>query len=89
MQEMNNRINELIEQANEYQYTIWDQYNQKEVEYYKFNKEKFAELIVQECLKCGDRLVTHYINTHTEQEQALLLAAIADYTSEIKQHYGL
>jgi hypothetical protein len=27
----------------------WDSYNQKELVYYKFNQEKFAELIVREC----------------------------------------
>jgi hypothetical protein len=51
--------------------------------------EKFAELIVRECMKCSDPLVSHYINTHTEQEQAPLLAAIADYSSEIKKHFGV
>lgn len=50
--------------------------------------EMFAELIVRECMKCSDQLVSHYIDTHTEKEQALLLAAIADYSSEIRKHFG-
>ncbi len=47
---MNERIRELIKQATEYDYTTWDSYNQKELVYYKFNQEKFAELIVKECM---------------------------------------
>ena len=46
---MNERIKELIKQATEHDYTTWDSYNQKELVYYKFNQEKFAELIVREC----------------------------------------
>ena len=51
--------------------------------------EKFAELIVQECIKQGDTLAKHYIDTHLEQEQVMLLASIADYSNEIKQHFGV
>jgi hypothetical protein len=47
---MNERIRELIKQATEHDYTTWDSYNQKELVYYKFNQEKFAELIVKECI---------------------------------------
>ena len=47
---MKERIKELVEQATEHDYTTWDSYNQKELVYYKFNKEKFAELIVRECM---------------------------------------
>ena len=34
-------------------------------------------------------LVEHYIYSHDEQDQVFLLAAIADYTSEIKKHFGI
>lgn len=51
--------------------------------------EKFAELIVQKCMECSDPLIRHYIDKHPEQEQAFLLAAIADYSSEIKKHFGV
>lgn len=47
---MNKRIRELAEQANELDYETFDEYNHKTVQHYKFNKEKFAELIVQECI---------------------------------------
>ena len=46
---MNERIKELAEQANELDYETFDEYNHKTVQHYKFNKEKFAELIVREC----------------------------------------
>ena len=52
---MNKQIKELIEQATEHDYTTWDSYNQKELVYYKFNKEKFAELIVRECADVGSK----------------------------------
>ena len=50
---------------------------------------KFAELIVRECLEQGSILSKHYIDTHPEQEQVILLASIADYSSEIKQHFEI
>ena len=52
-------------------------------------EEKFAELIVKECLSLGDVLSKHYINTHPEEKQAWLLASIADYKNEIKKHFGV
>lgn len=51
--------------------------------------EKFAELIIRECIGQGDTLANHYINTHSDQEQVLLLASIADYSNEIKKHFGV
>lgn len=47
--------------------------------------EKFAELVIKHCLECGNRLAEHYIANYTPQEQALLLAVIADYTTEIEK----
>ena len=52
---MNERIRELAEQANELDYETFDEYNHKTVQHYKFNKEKFAELIVQECMKLNSK----------------------------------
>ena len=46
---MNERIKELAKQAEEFHYSTWDAYNQKTVNHYRLNTEKFAELIVQEC----------------------------------------
>ena len=53
------------------------------------DEEKFAELIVQECLSLGDVLSKHYMNTHSARDQSMLLASIADYTNEIKKHFGV
>lgn len=47
---MNERIQELAEQAMVLDYSTWDSYNQKTVDHYKFDKEKFAELIIKECV---------------------------------------
>jgi hypothetical protein len=54
-----------------------------------FDVEKFAELIVRECLGCSNNLANHYIDNHSEKEQTLLLASIADYSNEIKKHFGV
>ena len=51
--------------------------------------QKFAELIVRECIERGNDLAKHYINNHSEQEQVFLLASIADYSNEIKKHFGV
>jgi len=50
---------------------------------------KFMELIVKECIEQGDTLAKYYIDTHSEQEQVMLLASIADYSNEIKKHFGV
>ena len=44
---MNKRIKQLAEQSMVLDYSTWDSYNQKTVEHYKFDKEKFAELLIQ------------------------------------------
>ena len=46
---MNERIRELIEQATVLDYSTWDSHNQKTKDHYKFDKEKFAELLIREC----------------------------------------
>ena len=78
---MNDKIKQLLEQCEDY--GSWDN------KVYTFDKEKFAELIVRECIEQGNSLANHYINTHPEQEQVMLLASIADYSNEIKQHFGV
>ena len=59
------------------------------VRYNRIRDEKFAELIVRECIERGNDLAKHYINNHSEQEQVFLLASIADYSNEIKKHFGV
>jgi len=52
--------------------------------------EKFTEMIVRECIDyCGEKLSKQYIENHAEKEQVLLLASIADYSNEIRKHFGV
>lgn len=48
-----------------------------------------VELVVRECIEQGNVLAKHYIASHPEQEQAMLLASIADYSNAIEQHFGV
>jgi hypothetical protein len=82
---MNERIRELMNQSGYKPLPGFDFANSLEETYLK----KFAELIVQECMLCGDNLAKHYINTHPEKEQVWLLAAIADYANEIEKQFGV
>jgi hypothetical protein len=75
---MNDRWSELAEEC-------WDM----RVNEWHFDQEMFAELIIKECIKQGDTLAKHYIDAHPEQEQVMLLASIADYSNEIKRHFGV
>jgi hypothetical protein len=75
---MNERIRELAEQANELDYETFDEFNHKTVKHYKFNKQKFAELIVQECAELTlDHKNDNYYN------------GWLDYRDEIKRHFGV
>lgn len=57
--------------------------------YTEFDCDKFAELIISECLSLSDGLSKHYMNTHSARDQAMLLASIVDYKNEIKKHFGV
>ena len=80
---MNERIRELIKQATEYDYTTWDSYNQKELVYYKFNQEKFAELIVRECIQVVDDMAD------PEEDSDRYVWALHNASEKIKQHFGV
>ncbi len=87
---MNERIRQLAEQAKiEFTYDPTETPMRAFVECWEDDLEKFAELIVRECIEQGNTLANHYINTHPEQEQVMLLASIADYSNEIKAHFGV
>jgi|GEM_PF-1198588 len=92
---MNERIKELGKQAEEYAFDELDKLQgpvemsiSKRVFDQSF-REKFAELIVRECIEKGNVLMKHYINNHSEQKQVFLLTAIADYSNEIEKHFGV
>ena len=89
---MNERIKLLAEQAKKYALDAMIKITDKEQAlkvYSETYDTKFAELIVRECIEQGDTLAKHYIDTHPEQEQVMLLASIADYSKEIKKHFGV
>ena len=88
---MNDLIKELSEQAGFIHFSP-DEDSDTPIDWscdYTTELEKFAELIVRECIEQGNNLANHYINTHPEQVQVMLLASIADYKNEIKQHFGV
>ena len=84
---MNERIRELAKEALDY--AEKNQSAEVQQHWFKLYNEKFAELIVRECMECSDPLIRHYIDKHPEQEQAFLLAAIADYQARLKKHFGV
>ena len=83
---MNERIKELAEQAT----TIYEKPvsgGWQKAEY--FDKEKFAELIVAECvtkLKETKKVELPFIQAVNEHAQELPLSV---YIAELKQHFGL
>ena len=81
---MNERIRLLAEQATKHYPAT-----ESSGEFSTFDKEKFAELIVRECIERGNTLAKHYIDTHLEHEQVMLLASVADYSNEIRKHFGV
>ncbi len=84
---MNERIKVLIEQANELDYETFDEYNHKTVQHYKFDKEKFAQLIVFECIKVA---VFKDSGTISTAEVAGWMAAGRSTAAKmIKEHFGV
>jgi hypothetical protein len=76
---MNERIRELAEQANELDYETFDEFNHKTVKHYKFNKEKFAELIVREC---ADAIIK-------DSRLSDVRSAANGCVRTIKEHFGV
>ena len=80
---MNERIKELAQQAG---YTLVESNECPEI--YTFNTEKFAELIVRECIKCCDdleRTNQHYISKFGIDPDIRPKQCI----EVIKQHFGV
>lgn len=82
---MNERVKELIKQATEHDYTTWDSYNQKELVYYKFSQEKFAQLIVRECGILADQYQFEKKNPNPLATERLPLLP-SDF---IYEHFGV
>ena len=93
---MNEKIKELIEQATE-------QVSQPEGTYglisdyvFKFNKEKFAELIVRECITMADELKVQYLSYRKEETDFEIKniyaegeAACDTLKYRMKKHFGV
>jgi len=77
---MNERIRELVKQATTIEEHKWG------VSYDNFNKEKFAELIVLECVKFCE----HESNDdeHDEYDMGMWVKAESIKTA-IKEHFGV
>ena len=82
---MNERIKELAEQA-----TTHLPKTEYSGEGWIFNKEKFAELIVRECI---DKIETHRIpvgnSAAGEMACEWTYAALKEIRDEIKEHFGV
>ena len=81
---MNERIKELAEQATTitYEEDGWRLYG-TEVE--TFNKEKFAELIVRECIGCCEQVISDSVPESVDT----WLNGGEQCIQEIKQHFGV
>ena len=78
---MNERIKELAEQA-----TTYIEPTSNSGEGWIFNKEKFAELIVRECVKIGD----NYEDILGNEPECFNCRKVAyGIVDKIKQHFGV
>ena len=75
---MNDRIKELAEQATVIRKTFHG------IEHIEFDKEKFAELIVKECIDIVAKEHDEGIDRHGDYQLALYEAY-----REIKEHFGV
>jgi len=77
---MNERIQELAEQA-----TTIIEATEHSGEGWIFNKEKFAKLIVKECVSVVENLSPGYDDYRNQIEDAFR----GDCVNQIKQHFGV
>ena len=83
---MNERIRELAEQAT----TRVDAVSNESMAYTYFDTEKFAELIVKDCI---DKIETYHIpvgnSAAGEMACEWTYAALKEIRDEIKEHFGV
>ena len=80
---MNERIRELAEQATNVVEGWSDEHGT--TRYYEFNQEKFAELIVRECLGCCEQVISDPVPKSVDT----WLNGGTQCIDEIKQHFGV
>jgi len=81
---MNERIKDLIDQATIVTVNFYD----SERGYHtaqEFDKEKFAELIVQECISMADKESERYSNL----DQEYCSMAMDNYRELVRKHFGV
>ena len=78
---MNERIRQLAKQAEEYADI---EYNASDLDWYELKEEKFAELIVAECIGIVENLFPGYKDYRDQIEDAFR----RDCVIEIKKHFG-
>jgi hypothetical protein len=80
---MNERIKELEKQAT----TVVEGWSDENgtTRYYEFNREKFAELIVRECLGCCEQVISDPVPKSVDT----WLNGGEQCIQEIKEHFGL
>ena len=76
---MNKRIRELVKQATTIEEHKWG------VSYDNFNKEKFAELIVRECIGCCEQVISDPVPKSVDT----WLNGGSQCIDQIKQHFGV
>ena len=79
---MNERIKELMEQAGLYDFVIESMGINEEM-------EKFAELIVRECLAHGKLTQSQAVVNGSEEYNAGREMGIEVFMNQIKQHFGV
>ena len=86
---MNERITELAEQAQQYAEYVTPQ----GCEWFGTFKEKFAELIVQECIKVSEEhaksLEAQPCETEFAEYENGVVEGIYEATAAIKEHFGI
>jgi hypothetical protein len=82
---MNERIKELAEQATRSKY--WNATTQVMIE--DFDKEKFAELIVRECMKVCKKTEQYEVGNQDPDEVGCIRAGAVFCREDIKEHFGV
>ena len=80
---MNERIKQLEEQAT----TVIEGWSDENgtTRYYEFNKKKFAELIIRECIGCCEQVISDPVPESVDT----WLNGGEQCIQEIKQHFGV
>ena len=85
---MNERIKELAEQATSSRIE-YDPKTMMTERIQEFDKEKFAELIVRECLAHGKLTQSQTVVNGSEEYNAGREMGIEVFMNQIKQHFGV